>query len=97
VFEIADLQARNLWRYLRESLSFEMASGVIAIKGDTIWRARVARSPSAQRAQHPGDQARSQAQRRCENCIDLGRIEIADTRLDLRRHRRHCEGAALRR
>jgi len=39
VFEIADLQARTLWRYLRESLSFEMASGVIAIRAITIWRA----------------------------------------------------------
>ena len=33
-FEIADLQARTLWRYMRESLAFEIPSGVIAIKGD---------------------------------------------------------------
>src|SRR5882762_4636255 len=87
VFEIADLQARTLWRYLRESLSFEMASGVIAIKGDydlaseggplalklnvhDILVTRLGLKPNGA----------------AENCIDLGRIEIADTRLDLSRH-----------
>ena len=34
VFEIADLQARTVWNYLRESLPFEIDSGVIGIKGD---------------------------------------------------------------
>src|ERR1700694_3423713 len=87
VFEIADLQARTLWRYLRESLSFEMASGVIVIKGDydlasesgplglkvnvhNILVTKLGRKPNGA----------------AENCIDLGRIEIADTRLDVSRH-----------
>ena len=33
-FEIADLKARTLWNYLRASLPFEIASGVIGMRGD---------------------------------------------------------------
>ena len=87
VFEIADLQARTLWRYLRESLSFEMASGVIAIKGDydlaseggpLALKLNVHNILVTRLGLKPNGAA--------ENCIDLGRIEIADTRLDLSRH-----------
>jgi hypothetical protein len=87
VFEIADLQARTLWRYLRESLSFEMASGVIGIKGDYDLASQggplglklnVRNILVTKLGLKPNGAA--------ENCIDLGRIEIADTRLDLSRH-----------
>ena len=87
VFEIADLQARTLWRYLRESLSFEMASGVIAIKGDYDLasetgplglKLNVHDILVTQLGLKPNGAA--------ANCIDLGRIEIADTRLDMSRH-----------
>ena len=87
VFEIADLQARTLWRYLRESLSFEMASGVIGIKGDYDLaseagplglKLNVHNILVTKLGLKPNGAA--------ENCIDLGRIEIADTRLDLSRH-----------
>ena len=87
VFEIADLQARTLWRYLRESLSFEMASGVIAIKGDYDLaseggplglKLNVHNILVTKLGLKPNGAA--------ENCIDLGRIEIADTRLDMSRH-----------
>jgi len=87
VFEVADLQARTLWRYLRESLSFEMASGVIGIKGDYDLaseagplglKLNVHNILVTKLGLKPNGAA--------ENCIDLGRIEIADTRLDLSRH-----------
>jgi hypothetical protein len=87
VFEVADLQARTLWRYLRESLSFEMASGVIGIKGDYDLASQggplglklnVRNILVTKLGLKPNGAA--------ENCIDLGRIEIADTRLDLSRH-----------
>jgi hypothetical protein len=87
VFEIADLQARTLWRYLRESLSFEMASGVIAIRGDydlasegspLSLKLNVHNILVTKLGLRPNGAA--------ENCIDLGRIEIADTRLDMSRH-----------
>jgi hypothetical protein len=34
VFEVTDLHARTLWTYVRESVPFEIDSGVIRIKGD---------------------------------------------------------------
>jgi hypothetical protein len=33
-FEIADLKARTVWNYLRASLPFEIAAGVIGVRGD---------------------------------------------------------------
>src|ERR1700730_17240084 len=87
VFEIADLQARTLWRYLGASLSFEMASGVIAIKGyydrasgggPLGLKLNVHNILVTKLGLKPNGAA--------ENCIDLGRIEIADARLDMGRH-----------
>jgi uncharacterized protein DUF748 len=86
VFEIADLQARTLWRYLRESLSFEMASGVIAIKGD--YDLASAGGPLALKLNVHNilvTKLGLKPNGAAENCIDLGRIEIADTRLDMSR------------
>ena len=34
VFEVADLKARTVWNYLRDSLPFEIAAGTIGLKGD---------------------------------------------------------------
>src|ERR1700730_10358674 len=87
VFEIADLQARTLWRYLRESLSFEMASGVIAIKGD--YDLASGGGPLGLKLNVRNilvTKLGLKSNGAAENCIDLGRIEIADTRLDLTRH-----------
>lgn len=86
VFEIADLQARTLWRYLRESLSFEMASGVIAIKGDYDLASEG--GPLALKLNVHNilvTKLGLKSNGAAENCIDLGRIEIADTRLDMSR------------
>jgi hypothetical protein len=87
VFEIADLQARTLWRYLRESLSFELASGVIAIKGD--YDLASAGGPLSLKLNVHNILVTKLGLRpngAAENCIDLGRVEIADTRLDMSRH-----------
>jgi Domain of Unknown Function (DUF748) len=87
VFEIADLQARTLWRYLRESLPFEIDSGVIVIKGD--YDLASGAGPLALKLN-----VRSTAVTNLgvkpnggtQHYIDLARIEVADTRLDLARH-----------
>ena len=87
VFEIADLHARTLWRYLRESLPFEIDSGVIAIKGD--YDLASGAGPLGLRLN-----ARSTAVTnlglkpagRAQHYIDVARIEVTDTRLDLARH-----------
>jgi len=85
-FEIADLQARTLWRYLRESLPFEIPSGVIAIKGDYDLasagsapglKLNVRDTLVTDLGVRPNGTA--------ENYIDLARVEVTDTRVDLAR------------
>jgi hypothetical protein len=87
VFEIADLQARTLWRYLRESLPFELDSGVIVVKGDydlasgagpLALKLNVRSTAVTNLGVKPNGGA--------QHYIDLARIEVADTRLDLARH-----------
>ncbi len=87
VFEIADLQARTLWRYLRESLPFEIDSGVIAVKGDYDLasgagplglKLNVRSTAVTNLGLKPNGGA--------QHYIDLARIEVADTRIDLARH-----------
>jgi hypothetical protein len=87
VFEIADLQARTLWRYLRESLPFEIDSGVIVVKGDydlasgagpLALKLNVRSTAVTNLGVKPNGGA--------QHYIDLARIEVADTRLDLARH-----------
>jgi len=87
VFEVADLQARTLWRYLRESLPFEIDSGVIVIKGDydlasgagpLALKLNVRSTAVTNLGVKPNGGA--------QHYIDLARIEVADTRLDLARH-----------
>ncbi len=85
-FEIADLQARTLWRYMRESLAFEIPSGVIAIKGDYDLASDGGALGLKLNVQdtlvtHLGVRANGAV----ENSIDLARIEVTGTRLDLSR------------
>jgi hypothetical protein len=105
-FAITDLKARTVWSYLRESVPFEIDSGVLHINGDydlagsgggplglkvnvrktTVTSLGIkpkggAQSPDAIArlpllrglAEHP-------------HYVDIGRIEVTDTRLDLTRH-----------
>lgn len=86
-FEIADLKARTLWRYMRESLSFEVPSGVIALKGG--YELSGAGGALALKLNvhdtlvtHLGIKPNGAA----ENCIDLARLEVTGTRFDLSGH-----------
>jgi hypothetical protein len=86
VFEVADLHASTLWRYLRESLPFEIESGVIAIRGDYDLASGV--GPLGLKLN-----VRSTAVTNLglkpngggQHYIDVARIEVTDTRLDLAR------------
>jgi hypothetical protein len=86
-FEIADLHASTLWRYLRESLPFEIDSGVIAIKGDYDLASGVGPlglklNVRSTAVTNLGLKPNGGAQ----HYIDVARIEVTDTRLDLARH-----------
>ncbi len=86
-FEIADLKARTLWNYLRASLPFELDSGVIAIKGDydlgsgggPLGLKLNVRSTALTGL---GVKPRGGTQ----DYINVARIEVDDTRVDLARH-----------
>jgi hypothetical protein len=87
VFEIADLQARTVWSYLRDSLALELDSGVIDIKGDYDLASgpgplNLAVKVRSTVLTNLGVKPKGGAQ----NYIDLARLEIDDTRLDLARH-----------
>ena len=86
-FEIADLKARTIWNYLRASLPFELDSGVIAIKGDyelgsgggPLGLKLNVRSTALTGL---GVKPRGGTQ----DYINLARIEVDDTRVDVARH-----------
>ena len=83
-FEVTDLRARTLWTYLRESLHFEVSSGVIALTGDYDFTtagdpADLKVNVHAVTVTDVGLKSLGST----EDYVDLKRIEIRDTRLDL--------------
>ena len=87
VFEVADLHARTLWNYVRESVPFEIDAGVIGIKGDYDLNAG-AGPLSLEVNVHDttvtnlGLKPKAGA----ANYIDLARLEVSETRLSLAKH-----------
>jgi len=96
VFEIADLKARTIWTYLRASLPFEISSGVIGIRGDYDLE-NTGGSPELKlnvrntTVAGLGIRPRGAAQ----NYLDVARIEVEDTRLDLARRSLEVRKVAL--
>jgi uncharacterized protein involved in outer membrane biogenesis len=87
VFEVADLHARTLWNYVRESVPFEISAGVIGIKGDYDLNAgagplslelNVHDTTVTNLALKPKATA--------ENYVELARLEVNETRLSLAKH-----------
>jgi uncharacterized protein involved in outer membrane biogenesis len=87
VFEVADLHARTLWNYVRESVPFEIDSGVIGLKGDYDLSAG-AGPLSLEVNVHDttvtnlGIKPKAAA----ANYVDLARLEVNETRLNLAKH-----------
>ncbi len=87
VFEVADLHARTLWNYVRESVPFEIDSGVIALKGDYDLSAgagplNLEVNVHATTLTNLGVKPKAAA----ANYIDLARLEVNETRLSLAKH-----------
>jgi Domain of Unknown Function (DUF748) len=87
VFEVANLKARTLWNYLRASLPFEIASGTIGLKGDYHYGG--AAGPRALNltvheitVSELGVRPHGAAQ----DYIDVARIAVENTRVDLTKH-----------
>jgi hypothetical protein len=87
VFEVADLKARTVWNYLRASLPFEIAAGVIGLKGDyefggTSGPMSLAVDVHNTTVTGLGVRPRDAAQ----DYIDVARIAVEETRVDLSKH-----------
>ncbi|HEY0767766.1 MAG TPA: DUF748 domain-containing protein [Steroidobacteraceae bacterium] len=87
LFEITDLHARTLWSYLRASLPFEIDSGVIGIKGDYDLASNggplaLKLNVHSTAVTNLGIKPNAAAQ----NYMDLARVEVVDTRIDLTKH-----------
>jgi hypothetical protein len=86
-FEIADLKARTIWDYVRQSVPFELDSGVIGIKGN--YELTTGGGPLAvQLVVHNttvtdlGIKPKAAAQ----DYVKLAKIAIVETRIDLTKH-----------
>lgn len=87
VFEVTDLHARTLWNYVRESVPFEIDSGVMRIKGDYDLTAgagplNLGVNVHATTVTNLGLKPKGAA----ANYIDLARLEVNETRLNLAKH-----------
>src|SRR5215469_8582762 len=87
VFEITDLKARTLWSYMRQSLPFEIDSGVIGLKGEYGLASRggpLALVVNVRNTTVTGLGVKPAGG--AEHYIDVARIEVDDTRADLIKH-----------
>jgi hypothetical protein len=99
-FEVANLRATTLWSYLGDALPFELTSGMINVRGGYEFAAResglklnVQDVTATDVALHGPDQPADD--------VKLARLQITNTRFDLRQRRVDVEkmslsGAALR-
>src|SRR5215469_9704295 len=86
-FEITDLKARTLWSYMRQSLPFEIDSGVIGLKGDYGLASRggpMALVVNVRNTTLTGLGVKPAGG--AQHYIDVARIELDDTRADLTQH-----------
>ena len=96
VFEVADLKARTVWNYLRASLPFEIAAGVIGLKGDYDFGGASGPRSLAVNVHNTtvtglGVRPRDGAQ----DYIDVARIAVEEIRVDLSKHSVNVAKVAL--
>jgi uncharacterized protein involved in outer membrane biogenesis len=87
VFEVADLHARTLWTYVRESVPFEIDSGVIGIKGD--YDLNAAAGPLSLDVNVHDTTVTNLGLRpkaAAANYVELARLEVNDARVSLAKH-----------
>jgi hypothetical protein len=87
VFEVADLHARTLWNYVRESVPFEIDAGVMGIKGDYDLNAGA--GPLSLEVNVHDTTVTNLGLRpkaAAANYIDLARLEVNETRLSFAKH-----------
>jgi hypothetical protein len=83
-FQVTDLRGRSVWNYIRESVGFQVASGIINLAGDYDFSA--AASPPRLNITVPEATLTDVSLRplaKDEHYVDLSRIEIHGTSVDL--------------
>jgi len=96
VFEVADLKARTVWNYLRNSLPFEIAAGTIGLKGD--YELGGAPGPMSLALNVHNTTVTGLGVRPkggAENYIDVARIAVEETRCDFAKHSVNVAKVAL--
>jgi len=96
VFEVANLKARTVWNYLSASLPFEIAAGTIGLKGD--YELGGAPSPMTLALDVHNTIVTGLGVRPKggpENYIDVARIAVEETRVDLTKHSVNIAKVAL--
>jgi hypothetical protein len=87
VFEVANLKARTVWNYLRDTLPLEIAAGTIAVKGDYEFGGApgpMTLAVDVHNTTVTGLGVRPKGG--TENYIEVARIAVEETRLDLSKH-----------
>jgi hypothetical protein len=87
VFEVADLKARTVWNYVRDSVAFEIPAGTIAVKGD--YELGGAPGPMTLAVDVHNTTVTGLGIRPkggTENYIDVARIAVEETRCDVGKH-----------
>ncbi len=85
-FEISALQARTLWRFLASALHFEVASGVIGLSGDYEFSAATPVSLRIDVHELTVSDLGVKPLGAPSDYVDLKRLEVRDTQVDLARH-----------
>jgi hypothetical protein len=101
-FEVGNLQAQTIWNYLRDSVQFELPSGVISIAGDydfTTATTPIGLGVNVHDATVTDLGVRPKGA--TEEYIKLARLEVHETRADVAKHKVdvgsvHLEGAEVR-
>ena len=99
-FEVSNLHATTLWSYLRDALAFEITGGVINLGGDYQFAARESELKLNVKDVTVADLALRGAGQ-TDDDVKLAKLQVANTRLDLKRRRVDVEktilsGAAMR-
>jgi Domain of Unknown Function (DUF748) len=86
MFEIADLKARTLWNYVRDSVPFEISAGVIGIRGDYELRSAGALGLNVNVSTAAVTGLGLKPKGGAQDYIDVARIAVDGTSVDLTRH-----------
>ncbi|MFL6600030.1 MAG: DUF748 domain-containing protein [Steroidobacteraceae bacterium] len=86
-YEVANLQAQTIWNYMRDSVLFELSSGVISLAGDyDFTTATTPKGLAVNVHEVTVTDLGVRPKGTTEDYVKLARLEIHDTRADVAKH-----------